>query len=201
MRTKILFAVLCPILVGACSTTPWKSDYSCPGMSSGVVCKSPIEVYKLTENTDRLTRDGANDGDQSASALSSGSTSAKASSLFLPSQITAGQSLPKEALPVLEPARVMRIWIAPYIDAKEDLRMPGYVLTEVTPRRWSFGEAAALKTKPLLPLQMEFQSRNQPDADGASIEVGEEAKTLTPRGLIQGMQQQSGSSKQPGQQK
>ncbi|WP_370649226.1 TraV family lipoprotein [Cupriavidus sp. EM10] len=45
------------------------------------------------------------------------------------------------ARPVRKPAQVMRIWIAPWIDSKDDLHYPSYLYTEVQPRRWSFGKS------------------------------------------------------------
>jgi conjugal transfer pilus assembly protein TraV len=84
----------------------------------------------------------------------------------------------------------MRVWIAPWIDAKQDLHMPGYVFTEVTPRRWSFGEAAAVTGKPLVPLQVDMRG---PVGEEGEPEIGNEAKMLMPRGLVQGMQQQGGA--------
>ena len=44
-------------------------------------------------------------------------------------------------MPVLKPAEVVLIWIAPWTDRKGDLHLPGYIFSEITPRRWSFGEA------------------------------------------------------------
>lgn len=43
--------------------------------------------------------------------------------------------------PVRTAARVMRIWVAPYEDAKGDLHAPGFVYTEIEPRRWAYGAA------------------------------------------------------------
>jgi conjugal transfer pilus assembly protein TraV len=57
-------------------------------------------------------------------------------------------------LPVLEPAQVMRVWIAPWTDDRADLHWPGYVFTEVTPRRWSVGEVEVGKVPTLVPLQV-----------------------------------------------
>ena len=37
------------------------------------------------------------------------------------------------------PARVMRIWIAPWEDSRGDLHAPGYLYTEIEPRRWTPG--------------------------------------------------------------
>lgn len=48
--------------------------------------------------------------------------------------------LPGQPVPIRTPAVVMRIWIAPYIDENDDLNAPGYVFTEIEPRRWIYGE-------------------------------------------------------------
>jgi len=43
------------------------------------------------------------------------------------------------AVPLRSPARVMRIWIAPWEDSRGDLHAPGYLYTEIDPRRWTLG--------------------------------------------------------------
>lgn len=188
---EIIMTIGVATLLSACST-PWKSEYSCPGMPNGVVCKSPVEVYRLTERADHVTRDveDAGAGDRTGEA-----SKAAAANVFIPAKLASSQQLPREALPIREPAKLMRIWIAPYPDAKDDLHFPGLVVTEITPRRWSFGEATALKAKTLTPLQLDFQERTQRDSSGSAVEIGEEAKTLTPKGLVQGMQAPSNGVK------
>jgi len=42
--------------------------------------------------------------------------------------------------PLREPSQVIRIWIAPWIDNNDNLNWPSYVFTEITQRRWGFGE-------------------------------------------------------------
>ena len=183
MKARVLImAAAAAVILSGCGSLNWKSEYSCPGMPDGVVCKSPTEVYKLTENADRLTRDenGAPSNKAQLAAASDGAIK------HIPGQVSTGRNMPRDALPVLEPAKVMRVWIAPWIDNKQDLHMPGYVFTEVTPRRWSFGESSAVRGKPLVPLQLDMKDR----ADEDGVEVGDEAKLLTPKGLVQGMQQQ-----------
>lgn len=44
--------------------------------------------------------------------------------------------LPYAPVPVRTPAMVMRIWVASYEDVNGDLIAPGYVYTEIEPRRW-----------------------------------------------------------------
>lgn len=167
--------LLCSVIVlTACSSTGWKDDFSCPGMPSGVTCKSVTEVYKGTENADRMVTDEETQkGKPSASPVAP---------VFLPGKLASGRRMAQDALPILEPARVMRIWVAPWIDDRKDLHFPGYVFTEVTPRRWSMGEASAIRGKPLIPMQTEYQER--PDEDGVGI--GDATKVVNPKNLLPG---------------
>ena len=66
---------------------------------------------------------------------------------------------PEGPVPIRLPAQVLRVWIAPWEDAHGDLHAPGYVYTEVVPRRWSLGEpAAAMATQRITPLQVQHRS-------------------------------------------
>jgi conjugal transfer pilus assembly protein TraV len=56
---------------------------------------------------------------------------------------------------LLTPARVLRIWVAPFQDGNGDLHAPGLVYTEVVPRRWAIGLDAPPATVALTPLQVE----------------------------------------------
>ena len=66
---------------------------------------------------------------------------------------------PEGSVPIRLPAQVLRVWIAPWEDAHGDLHAPGYVYTEVVPRRWSLGEpASAMATQRITPLQVQHRS-------------------------------------------
>ena len=66
---------------------------------------------------------------------------------------------PEGPVPIRLPAQVLRVWFAPWEDAHGDLHAPGYVYTEVVPRRWSLGEpAASLATQRITPLQIQHRS-------------------------------------------
>jgi hypothetical protein len=55
----------------------------------------------------------------------------------------------------------MRIWIAPWEDSRGDLHAPGYLYTEIDPRRWTLGEKTERNRETLVrPLQIE--RRNVP---------------------------------------
>ncbi len=47
-------------------------------------------------------------------------------------------NLPDKPVPIRTPAQIMRVWIAPYEDEGGNLHAPGYVYTEIMPRRWIY---------------------------------------------------------------
>jgi len=58
------------------------------------------------------------------------------------------------AIPLRTPARVMRIWIAPWEDSRGDLHAPGYLYTEIEPRHWALDDRDDA-APPVRPLQIE----------------------------------------------
>ena len=63
---------------------------------------------------------------------------------------------PEGPVPLRAPAQVMRVWIAPWEDSRGDLHAPGYLYTEIEPRRWTLGAPAEPEPAFLIrPLQIE----------------------------------------------
>ena len=80
----------------------------------------------------------------------------------------AGLSQPEDPLALRVPARVMRIWIAPWEDSRGDLHAPGYLYTEIEPRRWTLGGPADRDRETRIrPLQIERR-----DVPSASARTG-----------------------------
>ena len=42
--------------------------------------------------------------------------------------------------PMRDTAKVLRIWVAPWVDKEDNLNMPGHMFVDVSPRKWNFGE-------------------------------------------------------------
>ena len=137
------------LLLGGCSSmlnTGNTSEYGCPGMPAGVMCKTPREVYNMTN--------GSVDGDLPAGDSSGKPVGPDKSAKkgfwarlydhfhHTPETISTlpGPSTHVYVRPVLEPATVLRIWVAPWIDDHGDLNYPSYIYTEVQPKHWSIGE-------------------------------------------------------------
>jgi hypothetical protein len=93
---------------------------------------------------------GPKGADPGAASKTEGLTTtlAIANGLVLPS--------PEGPVPIRVPAQVMRIWIAPWEDDHGDLHAPGYLYTEIAPRRWTIGEPVEdPATRRIRPLQIE----------------------------------------------
>ena len=165
------------LLAGCASAlnTADHDEFACPGMPAGVVCKSPVKVYRATNGTtddrDSVTPepparsgnsallDSLNDGSGLVSIQTEKAARNKAPSLPLPLRLSLNQSAsPNLPLPVLEPAKVMRIWIAPWEDSRKDLHWPSYLFTEIQPRKWSFGKSEFTGSHPVIPHLMAMPS-------------------------------------------
>lgn len=123
------------------------SEFACPGMP-GVMCKTPGQVYKMTQG-DTLD----------ASVLDSKSVSVKRISSV------ASISDSNTPMPIREPAKVMRVWIAPWTDKNDDLHWPSFVYTEIQQRKWSFGSLDFKAMNPVVPYKnLSASSAAQPNA-------------------------------------
>lgn len=170
--------VIALLLTGCASVlnTADHNEFACPGMPAGVMCKSPLQVYHATDDSSHgATPD--RDSVTAAPAKRSGGQTSQATSddgfglvslqtekaardkppalplpLHLPTHLPNSQSAsPNLPLPILVPAKVMRIWIAPWEDSKKDLHWPSYLFTEIQPRKWSFGKSEFTGSRPVIP--------------------------------------------------
>jgi conjugal transfer pilus assembly protein TraV len=119
------------------------SQYACPGMPMGVICKTPAAVYKSTNEDIEAT-----DFDTPIGSAPRANANANASAMSSPSAETKGLAVrsfaaPKQSLgpkPIREPAQVVRIWIAPWVDKQDNLHLAETQYTEVRPRTWTTGK-------------------------------------------------------------
>ena len=145
-RIAIIGALLPIALLSGCSSwlnTAGEDEFSCPGMPQGIICKSPMAVYKSTNQMPALTDSDMPIG-QKVPNVKYGNDLGKTASSEQNRKASNGMPGPQVAdlaRPVRVPAQVMRIWIAPWIDSKDDLHFPSYLFTEVQPRTWSFGKS------------------------------------------------------------
>lgn len=131
------------LLSGCASTfnTAGTSEFSCDGQKD---CPTPFEVYSGTNNAPSSVRNGRTPENWRPSGKGK-SVAAPQHELRLDlTQLSPSSRLQVQAdpaaQPVREPSQVMRIWVAPWIDQGDNLNWTGYIYTEVTPKRWTFGE-------------------------------------------------------------
>lgn len=213
-----LMVVASAIALSGCASvfnTASNSDFSCPGMPQGVVCKTPTAVYKSThgelKKTDYDLPLGEGEAvapDKVPSSLLSDNASPSAKerrpTVPLPGVATGATvsgvtsaalgGLPNGyARPVREAAQVMRIWIAPWVDKNDDLHFPTYVFTEVQARKWAVGKpefagrGAVIPYKVLTGTPAAPSAEKQAGARGVESEQRDPAAAAIPNPLTSGM--------------
>lgn len=120
-----------------------QSSFSCPGMPEGIVCKSTTELYSLTDGNFRgetvpsVGNERGDDYNNSAEGyrveLMGGKP--RGSVNHLPTRPM--QAPGTGVQPVLEPAKVVRIWVGPWRDSQNNLIFPTYLYAQVEGRQWS----------------------------------------------------------------
>lgn len=135
-------------LTGCASTfnTAGTSEFACGDRND---CPTPFEVYNGTNSAPESIRNGRTPEQWNVTGKEKGQKQAGANTAPMPNlnltraaATTVQLQDPSHATvqPMREPSQVMRIWIAPWIDQGDNLNWSGYVYTEVTPKRWAFGE-------------------------------------------------------------
>ena len=171
-------------LMTAC--TGMQSKYGCSGLPDGIVCKTPMQVYEQTNSDDRVAvyqSDLQEDSgpkskyDKGSSKKNQPTSQAEQMvNLFAKPQFQASSS----PMPVLEQPKVLRIWVAPWKDENETLNWSSYLFTEITPRRWNFGDSVMRNTPVTAPNQADFMSPSSttPATGGDSSPANAEAQEI-----------------------
>jgi conjugal transfer pilus assembly protein TraV len=161
MMSNSIRAIALLIMAGVVSgcAAIGETDFSCGRPTKGVGCLPATEVYEIT-----------NDPELYEEVMKELEAAAQSDEEYNPYDIVAAVKARHEPtvavaksmaepisqpLPVLKPAQVIRIWFDAWVDQKGDLHMPGYVFTEITPRRWSFGEPEVSNSEILAPIQVD----------------------------------------------
>lgn len=149
-------AAVTTVMAGCSFLQVGESEYSCKGMPDGVTCMSARDVYQLTENENFRQevelRQAAKD-----QAIKEGKSMDEVLPAVQP-HIAVGERyvVPKPArnpIPIRSQATVMRVWVAPWESDSGDLNVPGFIYTEIEPRRWEIGTPAPKPTPSIRPLE------------------------------------------------
>ena len=131
---SLSFSLLAVAALGGCASslnTAGTSDFACDRSKT---CPTPLEVYSDTHSTPGSVMDGRTPESWKAGDGKKVNKQLQALGADLLNRGEPG------ARPLREASQVMRIWVAPWVDGQDNLNWSGYVYTEVTPKRWSYGE-------------------------------------------------------------
>lgn len=160
MFKSLLVIALSSLLLSGCAKmlNVGESEYGCKGMPTGVTCMSAKDVYTATEGDSyktqmKMEQEEAKSGKHSAtpSANSGGDTR------VLYAEGADNAPMPMRArnpIPIRTQAVVMRIAIDPWEDDNGDLIVPGFIYTEIEPRRWEIGTRQPTASPTLRPLSI-----------------------------------------------
>ncbi|MDK9702561.1 MAG: TraV family lipoprotein [Sulfuritalea sp.] len=139
-KRQLILALAVVELAGCSAMGVGNSEFSCSKEKTGMPCASVDEVYGKTNGANWRPAPVSKDKQVNEPQRAATATPMTA---------------PNFPAPVLEPAQVMRIWVAPWVDDAQSLHWPSYVFTEVTPRKWSFGNSDFVRARQLVPLQVD----------------------------------------------
>lgn len=137
-KPLVAFLIGCLMFLPACSNE--KGRYSC-GVPDGPTCLSALQVYDATDlvaptapNPQAAPRRGAPPESHDAMHADGMRVTADVTGQL---QLTVEMATPGiESIPEREPARIMRIWMAPWQDARGDLVDASRRYAEIVPARW-----------------------------------------------------------------
>lgn len=154
-RRSIPLLILLPVVLTGCGmlNTAGSNEFACPGMPGGVLCKTPAAVYKTTNAEILETEFDTPVGSAGkVNPVESSQSIAPSFSGSVVNGIKTEQTRPAAKLitvdpgpkPVREPAQVVRIWIAPWIDKQDNLHLAQIQYSEIKPRTWTLGKAESV---------------------------------------------------------
>lgn len=149
MKTKILAITIVAALSG-CSMSG-NDEFTCPDAEKGI-CMPADEAYIHAENgrdansiaKDRKRQSLSDEGEVSNSNGKYSNTAPVSGLMTLPI------SQPK---PILEPVKVVKVWVNAWEDGEQVLHMPQESYVEVTPRRWNIEDSKVQKFKSTSPFK------------------------------------------------
>lgn len=164
-------AIIAAAILSGCASFG-APEYGCSGLPDGVRCTATRDLYDVTNGGEVPHSKTPNDENKIAR---------ESDSIKKPHHEKAGAvdvqpitdqvvdtfvapNLPDRPVPIRTPAQVMRIWIASWENIETGaLITPGYIYTEIEPRRWVIGKpesAAKQQDRLFKPLEQSSSTLN-----------------------------------------
>lgn len=153
---KLGSLVLAVITLSGCASFGMGEDeYSCSGLPEGTRCMSAREVYNNSNDGKAPRSTSSNVSEEVHEYLGTSNVNNEVYADFV------APRLPNQPIPVRTPAKVMRIWVAPWEDTNGDLIVSGHIYTEIESRKWVLGDKLGSSETPSLfqPLQVTKPSK------------------------------------------
>lgn len=131
------------------------SEYGCSGLPEGVRCTPSRELYSSTHagnipvgSSHEINEDARDPRDKHRKSKHSDQVAEVTRTDPVVDTWVAPQ-LPDRPVPIRTPAKVMRIWVAPWEESDTGaLHTVGYIYTEVEQRRWTIGKPESAASRP-----------------------------------------------------
>lgn len=151
-------------IVSGCSTLGYGAAKThCTEKPDAPNCQGPMENYEDTQTTDEIPS-----SQEEKEKLEK--EEKRVQEMARNNNERAGARPPAmdSTRPVRTPAKVMRIWVAPWVGNSGALNMPGYIYAQVQKRRWQIGEQRPQDATggELHPLQVEQPASERYSDDG-----------------------------------
>jgi len=157
---KLSVVLLASVIVGG-SLSGCGVKYGCPA-PDGVQCKPISEVYSSTLSAKSQPQEKS-----AGKAKSNKGSPAKPASPAMES-FPGLPSIPP--VPIRSAPRILRVWVAPWIDAEGDLHQEGYLYVVVDQGKWAIGlpamESEAAPTLKIAPEDRPQSTQDQPRTGG-----------------------------------
>lgn len=180
-----LFGVASMVTLTGCSSlVGGNSEYGCKGMPDSVTCMSVGDVYELTDGDNYKQRVSEVSRQQMAGKDVNVKHQAAAGDGAGPSVSGGAPYVPvpqptANPQPIRTPSQVMRVLVDPYESADGDLNVPGYVYTEIEPRRWEVGASRAATVQPVIrPMQAPVSSEPVAEKSTAQAQAKNAAQNV-----------------------
>lgn len=179
---KPLFLLpLAALVLSACSSSPRIPEYECPlDTVAAAKCASVDQAYKASRSMSK------EDGVTRVQSVFDKrvQTSAPDAQPFFQGQPSNYPEPSQNGMPVFQQPKVMRVWVAPYVDADGNLRSGEYTYFS-TPGQWSYGDmrkpgAASGIFEPSRPGNLGFTATQKEKAPAVSSESRTPPKPAEP---------------------
>lgn len=133
---KNILLIIFVLAITGC-TAVGQSNFTCGEKGKSAGCTAARDVYQLSDGGQNPADKKHHNNDKENSTHSTHNKKEKFKDPVIDTYVT--PQLPDKPIPVRTPSRVMRIWVASWEDS-DVLIAPGYIYTEIEPRRWVIGK-------------------------------------------------------------